>query len=66
MGMGGAFTAVADDASAIVYNPAGLGFALSNDLSGSANAFYQRKVTYKKTIGSKDFVEKSGGVHDLK
>ena len=61
MGLGGAFTAVADDASAIIYNPAGLGFALSNDLSGSANAFYQRKVTYKKTIGSKDFVEKSGG-----
>jgi hypothetical protein len=61
MGLGGAFTAVADDASAIVYNPAGLGFALSNDLSGSANAFYQRKVTYKKTIGSKDFVEKSSG-----
>lgn len=61
MGLGGAFTAVADDASAIIYNPAGLGFALSNDLSGSANAFYQRKVTYKNTIGSKDFEEKSGG-----
>lgn len=61
MGLGGAFTAVADDASALIYNPAGLGFALSNDLSGSANAFYQRKVTYKKTIGTKDFVEKSGG-----
>lgn len=61
MGLGGAFTAVADDASALIYNPAGLGFALSNDLSGSANAFYQRKVTYKKALGSKDFVEKSGG-----
>ncbi|RZA11790.1 MAG: hypothetical protein EOP10_32490 [Proteobacteria bacterium] len=34
---------------------------MSNDLSGSANAFYQRKVTYKKTIGTKDFVEKSSG-----
>ncbi|MBC7658209.1 MAG: hypothetical protein H7249_00720 [Chitinophagaceae bacterium] len=61
MGLGGAFTAVADDASALVYNPAGLGFALSNDLSGSANAFYQRKVTYKKTIGNQDFTEKSSG-----
>ncbi|MBC7530883.1 MAG: hypothetical protein H7318_04835 [Oligoflexus sp.] len=61
MGLGGAFTAVADDASAIIYNPAGLGFALSNDLSGSANAFYQRKVTYKKTVGNQDFTEKSSG-----
>ncbi len=61
MGLGGAFTAVADDASAIIYNPAGIGFALSNDLSGSANAFYQRKVTYKKTIGNQDFTERSKG-----
>ena len=61
MGLGGAFTAVADDASAILYNPAGIGFALSNDLSGSANAFYQRKVTYKKTIGNQDFEERSSG-----
>lgn len=61
MGLGGAFTAIADDASAIVYNPAGLGFAMTNDLSGSANAFYQKKITYKKTIGNQDFVEKAGG-----
>ena len=38
MGLGGAFTAVADDASGIFYNPAGLGFALNSDISGSANA----------------------------
>ena len=61
MGLGGAFGAVADDASAIIYNPAGLGFALSNDLSGSANAFYQRNVRYKKALGTKDFEEKSSG-----
>ena len=34
MGLGGAFGAVADDASGIYYNPAGLAFALSNDISG--------------------------------
>ncbi len=61
MGMGGAFTAIADDASGLVYNPAGLAFSLSNDISGSANAFYQRTVTYKKAIGTQDFKEKSAG-----
>jgi hypothetical protein len=61
MGMGGAYCAIADDASGVVYNPAGLGFALSNDISGSANAFYTKKVTYKKTIGDDSFVENSQG-----
>lgn len=61
MGLGGAFTAVADDASGVVYNPAGIAFALSNDISGSANAFYRRKVVYKNALGDKDFVENSGG-----
>lgn len=61
MGLGGAFGAVADDASGIYYNPAGLAFALSNDISGSANAFYTKKATYKNTLGNDDFVENSGG-----
>lgn len=61
MGLGGAFTAIADDASGLVYNPAGLAFSLSNDISGSANAFYNREVVYKKALGSADFTEKSGG-----
>lgn len=60
-GLGGAFTAVSDDASGVIYNPAGLAFALSNDISGSANAFYKRRVVYKKTIGNDDFIEQSGG-----
>ena len=61
MGLGGAFCAVADDASGVVYNPAGLAFALSNDIAGSGTAYYTKKVTYKNTIGTKPFVEKSGG-----
>ena len=61
MGLGGAYTAVADDASGVFYNPAGLAFSLSNDVSGSANAFYSRTVTYKDAIGGADFVENVGG-----
>jgi long-chain fatty acid transport protein len=61
VGLGGAFGAVSDDASGVFYNPAGLGFALSNDVSGSANAVYNRKITYEKAIGDLDFVENTSG-----
>lgn len=61
IGLGGAFGAVADDASAVFYNPAGMAFSLSNDVSGSANALYTRKTVYKKTIASADFTENSSG-----
>lgn len=40
MGLGGAFTAVADDASAIHYNPAGLARIKSVEISGSVTALY--------------------------
>ena len=62
MGLGGAYTAISDDASGVVYNPAGLGFALSNDISGSANAFYRKRVEYKKIIGDNSYVETSTGL----
>ena len=61
MGLGGAFTAVSDDASGLFYNPAGLAFALSNDISGSANALYDKKTTYEDAIGGEKFIENSGG-----
>ena len=63
VGLGGAYTAVADDASGVYYNPGGLAFALSNDISGSANAFYSKKTVYKniKELGGKDFTETAGG-----
>lgn len=61
-GMGGAYVGVSDDASGVFYNPSGLAFAQSNDISGSANAFYSKKITYKKAIfGTEDWVEESGG-----
>ena len=61
-GLGGAYVGVSDDASGVYYNPGGLAFAQSNDISGSANAFYSKKITYKKAfLGVSDFVEESGG-----
>ncbi len=61
VGMGGAFGAVADDASGVYYNPAGLAFALSNDISASANAFYSKETSYLKTLGDEPFIEESAG-----
>ena len=61
LGMGGAFGALADDASGVHYNPAGIAYALSNDISGSANAFYSKKVEYKKVLGDDPFIEESSG-----
>lgn len=61
LGMGGAFAAIADDASGVHYNPAGIAYALSNDISGSANAFYNKKIEYKKVLGDDPFIEESTG-----
>ncbi len=61
LGLGGAYTAISDDSSGIFYNPAGLAYALSNDISGSANALYWRKTVYKNALGGQDFVERSQG-----
>ena len=60
LGLGGAYGAVSDDASGIYYNPAGMAFALNNDISGSANTYFNRTVTYKETVFDEDFVEESG------
>jgi long-chain fatty acid transport protein len=61
VGLGGAFAAVADDASAIVYNPAGMAFAQSSKFIGSGTAFYARDTVYRNALGSEDFKESSSG-----
>lgn len=62
IGLGGAYAGVSDDASGVHYNPAGLAFALTNDVSGSANAYYSKKTVYKKAIGNSNFEERSEGL----
>lgn len=58
LGMGGAFTAVADDPSAAYYNPAGIAHLRSGALSGSlsVNAFdrYVVRGAYATPLGSDD------------
>jgi long-chain fatty acid transport protein len=61
IGLGGAYAGVSDDASGVIYNPAGLAFAMGNDISGSANAYYQKKTTYKEIFPGSNFTERSEG-----
>lgn len=61
IGMGGAYTSLSADASGVIYNPAGLAMANNNEISGSANAFFDQKTTYKKALGSEDFSDENSG-----
>jgi long-chain fatty acid transport protein len=61
-GLGGAFTALGNDASGIVYNPAGLGFAESTNVSASVNAYNEKRTVHAKVLGGNDFKENSSGV----
>lgn len=57
-GLGGAYTAVADDPSGAYYNPAGLAFTIGNELSVSVNAYHISQTVYQnvlpKTTGGAD------------
>lgn len=51
-GLGGAYTAIADDPSGLYYNPAGIVYAVGSNISGSMNAFHTATTTYKNALGS--------------
>lgn len=58
-GMGGAYTAIADDPSGLFYNPAGIIYATTHKISASANAFHTTTTTYKSVIGGNDWIRSS-------
>lgn len=55
-GMGGAFTAIADDPSGAYYNPAGLAFAYDNQISLSVNTIRFQQYNYEEVLSGKDFL----------
>lgn len=50
-GMGGAFTAISDDASGTYYNPAGLSFAYNDSISINATSYQITKKDYHNIFG---------------
>lgn len=61
-GMGGAYTAISDDASGLFYNPAGIVFGEESKLSASVNAFHTTSTTYKGVLGGGDWTRDSSAL----
>ena len=59
MGMGGAYRAVSDDPSGLYYNPAGIVYAHSPNLSASVNAYHSSTTRYAQALGESDWVRDS-------
>lgn len=63
MGMGGAYTAVSDDPAGMYYNPAGIVYAHSPNLSASVNAFRYSSKTFKDVLkGGNDWGRESSAL----
>jgi len=61
-GLGGAYTAISDDASGLYYNPAGIVFSEDLQLSASANAYHKTKLTYKDVLNGGDWKRESESI----
>lgn len=60
-GLGGAYTAVSDDAAGLYYNPAGLVYGEGSNISSSINSYNQTFVTYENVLGGRyDWTRDSG------
>jgi len=57
--LGGAFTAVSDDSTAIFYNPAGMAYVPGSNVSGSGNLYSINSQSYEGVIGREDWQRKS-------
>ncbi len=61
-GMAGAYTAVSDDPSGLFYNPAGLTYMGTRNLSASMNAYHTTNLKYKGVLGGGDWKRESGNL----
>lgn len=58
-GMGGAYTAISDDATGMYYNPAAIVYVGDRNFSASVNAYYTQTKKYDNVIAGQPFERKS-------
>jgi len=61
-GLGGAYTAISDDATGLYYNPAGIMNASGRRLSASINVYSRSTKLYNGAIGNSDWDRKSSAL----
>jgi long-chain fatty acid transport protein len=61
-GMGGAYTAISDDATGMYYNPAGIVYVGDKNFSASVNAYYSQTKKYENVIGNHAFERNSSAL----
>ena len=61
-GMGGAYTAVSDDATGMFYNPAAIVYVGDRNFSASVNAYYSQTKKYENVIGNQPYVRNSSAL----
>ncbi|MGE5808494.1 MAG: OmpP1/FadL family transporter [Nitrospirota bacterium] len=60
--MGGAYTAVSDDATGLYYNPAGIVYSAGRSVSANVNGYNYSQKTYKEVIGGNGWVRNSAAL----
>lgn len=61
-GMGGAYTAVSDDATGMYYNPAAIMYAGDRNFSASVNAYFSQSKKYENVFGNLPFERTSSAL----
>ncbi len=61
-GMGGAYTAISDDATGLFYNPAAIAYASGQNFSASVNTFNYQTKKYEKAIAGQAFERQSSAL----
>lgn len=61
-GMGGAYTAISDDATGMFYNPAAIVYVGDKNVSASVNAYFSQYKKYENVIGSQPFERTSSAL----
>jgi len=61
-GLAGAYSAISDDPSGLFYNPAGIVYAHTSNISANMNAYNFSQIRYKDVLGGQDWVRTSAAL----